>query len=257
LKKEWLKYSQAKGIFFDLGHTLIEYGDNDWARIDFEGHRKGYNCLVVLGCRLPKFEIFHDRLMHLKETCRPAEREALQEWQATDAPEALLNELGVEKADEMSRKFVDVVYNDAQRYMSLADGSLETLRCLKNLGYHTGVISNTLYSSELLNADMKRFGLDPYLDTKIYSSTVGYRKPHPKIFQAAVDHSDLSPREIIYVGDRYRIDALGARQVGMLSILKLREDLSYPDPFPDDLPVIHHIPEIFKILKATPINNVT
>jgi HAD superfamily hydrolase (TIGR01549 family) len=249
-----MKYSQAKAVFFDLGYTLIEYGDHDWRRSDLEGHRKGYDCLVDRGCHLPNFELFNKRLLQLKDECRPADRGALREWRATDAPEVLLNELKVDNPMEMSRLLIEVVYADAQNYMTVANGGLETLRQLKILGYQTGIISNTLYPRELLNADLERLGLKPYLDVTIYSSEIGYRKPHPEIYQAASVRSNLQPEQIIYVGDRYRIDVLGAKTARLLPVLKYREGMDYPDPLPDDIPVIYHIPEIVNILKAKPIS---
>jgi putative hydrolase of the HAD superfamily len=51
------------------------------------------------------------------------------------------------------------------------------------------------------------------------SGLVGYEKPHPAIFQAALRAMDATPAESLYVGDVYCVDYLGAIGSGMQAIL--------------------------------------
>lgn len=48
-----------------------------------------------------------------------------------------------------------------------------------------------------------------YLTT---SETVGYRKPHPKIFEDMIEQLDVEPSEIMYVGDDALNDVAPAEQ---------------------------------------------
>ena len=50
-----------------------------------------------------------------------------------------------------------------------------------------------------------------YLTTE----TVGYRKPHPKIFEDMIDQLGVKPSEIMYVGDDALNDVAPARAMGM------------------------------------------
>ena len=50
-----------------------------------------------------------------------------------------------------------------------------------------------------------------YLTT---SETVGYRKPHPKIFEDMIDQLGVKPSEIMYVGDDALNDVAPARAMG-------------------------------------------
>jgi HAD superfamily hydrolase (TIGR01549 family) len=242
-----MDFRNIKGVFFDLGYTLIEYGGHDWRMIDLEGHKRGYDELVARGYLLPPFGVFHERLEELKTECRPADRESLKEWKATDAPAALLAEFGVDDPAAMSALFIRMVYTEAQKYMQVCEGGVDTLRGLKERGFVTGIISNTLYPPEFPNSDLARLGLQPYLDITVYSSEIGYRKPHPADFEAAANRSGLEPQEIIYIGDRFHVDVLGAREAGMVGILKYRPGMIYPDPLPIDIPVLQSIHEILSL----------
>jgi HAD superfamily hydrolase (TIGR01509 family) len=51
------------------------------------------------------------------------------------------------------------------------------------------------------------------------SGLVGYEKPHPAIFQAALRTMDAPPEQTLYVGDMYSVDYLGATKAGMQAIL--------------------------------------
>jgi putative hydrolase of the HAD superfamily len=240
--------SRIKGIYFDLGYTLIGYGNRKWSLIDSEGQKLAYDDLINRKYDLPDFETFNQRLEFLKEQCRPADREALREWKATDAPEKLLADLNIENPVENSRRFIELTYSVARKYMSICEGGKETLRELKIRGYKIGIISNTLYSKDIVDTDLQLLGLDSFIEYRIYSSEIGYRKPHPRIFQAAVDRMQLQPHEIIYVGDRLRVDMLGAGNAGLQPVLLLREDMVYPDQIPPDIIVIKEISHLLDAL---------
>jgi HAD superfamily hydrolase (TIGR01549 family) len=51
------------------------------------------------------------------------------------------------------------------------------------------------------------------------SGIIGYEKPHPAIFEAALRTMQARPEESLYVGDVYSVDYLGARNIGMQAVL--------------------------------------
>ena len=51
------------------------------------------------------------------------------------------------------------------------------------------------------------------------SGIIGYEKPHPAIFEAALRTMQAHPEESLYVGDVYSVDYIGARNVGMQAVL--------------------------------------
>ena len=118
------------------------------------------------------------------------------------------------------------------------DDTLPTLKELKNRGLILGLVSNVAQDMESTYAEL---GLQPYLDFKVTSFEVGYDKPRPEIFMAALKKAQVKPEESIYVGDQYHLDIVGARGVGMKALLIDRNNY-----FPDitDCPRIRSLTEI-------------
>jgi putative hydrolase of the HAD superfamily len=96
------------------------------------------------------------------------------------------------------------------------DDAIPALAALRGEGYCLGVLSN-------LRRDMvelcQRLGLMPYLDFCIGANDAGTEKPHPPIFLAALERMSAEPNETLHVGDQYNSDVLGARAVGMHTVL--------------------------------------
>ena len=79
---------------------------------------------------------------------------------------------------------------------------------------------------------MKKFGINSFLDFKIFSSTFGLRKPHADIFYHAANMAGYAPAECVYIGDRYKEDIVGPKNIGMAAILKVKKDREYPGDMP-------------------------
>lgn len=86
-----------------------------------------------------------------------------------------------------------------------------------------GLVSNT-------GRDLDRFvahhGLD--VDAVVSSGAHGKTKPHPTIFQAALERLGVEPEAAVMVGDSIEDDIEGASTVGMRGVLLDREN-RYPD----------------------------
>jgi len=74
------------------------------------------------------------------------------------------------------------------------------------------------------------------------SSNHGFLKPHPSIFQAALDLMEVRPDEAVMVGDSFAHDIIGAHQAGMRGILLARRELMERPPL--DVPVIRSLNEL-------------
>jgi len=118
------------------------------------------------------------------------------------------------------------------------DDALPALEDLKKRGLIIGLISNVAQDME---STFAKLGLQPYLNFKVTSAEVGYDKPRPEIFQAALMKAGVKPEEMLYVGDQYQIDIVGARGVGIHAILIDRHNY-YTDI--TDCPRIHSLIQI-------------
>lgn len=93
-----------------------------------------------------------------------------------------------------------------------------TREALERIGqrYRTAVISN---ADGKIHQVLGRCGIHDCFESITDSGVVGYEKPHPAIFQAALDAMKASPEESLYVGDVYSVDYVGARGAGMHAML--------------------------------------
>jgi HAD superfamily hydrolase (TIGR01509 family) len=63
-----------------------------------------------------------------------------------------------------------------------------------------------------------QFGLHNHFGRVVASVDVGWRKPHPRIYEAALRDCQVSPRNAVFVGDNWAADVEGPRRVGMSAI---------------------------------------
>jgi putative hydrolase of the HAD superfamily len=56
------------------------------------------------------------------------------------------------------------------------------------------------------------------VEVVIDSTVVGVAKPNPKIFDHALEPMGLRPDEVLYIGDTYRYDIVGANRAGMTAV---------------------------------------
>jgi putative hydrolase of the HAD superfamily len=82
--------------------------------------------------------------------------------------------------------------------------------------YAIAVISN---SDGRIDAMLRRCGIVDCFQSITDSGNVGYEKPHPVIFEAALREMKAEAAESLYVGDVYSIDYIGARQAGMQAVV--------------------------------------
>ncbi len=117
----------------------------------------------------------------------------------------------------------------------------ETLGSLRKAGYTVGLISNR---SNPCTEELVELGLAPYLDFAYVAVEVGAWKPDPVIFDRAIENTGSSPEQIVYVGDNYYADIVGAKNAGITPILLDRSNI-----FSDaDCKIIRRLGELNSIL---------
>lgn len=103
-------------------------------------------------------------------------------------------------------------------------GLVEAFRFLKEKGYRIAVLSDFP-----LGPKLEALHVRTYVDIALSSEDVGYLKPDPRVFSAFLERIGAKPEEVLYVGDSYRKDVLGALGAGMHScLLSKRRPQVYP-----------------------------
>ncbi len=68
------------------------------------------------------------------------------------------------------------------------------------------------------NADVSKMDAGDYFDFSYSAEQVNASKPHPAMFEAALNSCEINAKEAIHVGDNPQHDIIGAQQVGMYTI---------------------------------------
>jgi putative hydrolase of the HAD superfamily len=127
---------------------------------------------------------------------------------------------------------------------SLFPDSLPILETLKQRGVPLGVVSN--YGTHLLDL-LPKLNIFDYFNFIIVSAIVGVTKPHPRIFEMAIEEAGVPPGQILYVGDNPVDDVEGANRVGIDAVL-----INRPGREPNSAPwMIESLSEIEQIVFPT------
>lgn len=141
----------------------------------------------------------------------------------------------------------EVLFREYQRvfpnFVQLFDGSVDTLRTLRERGYRVGIVTNGPCVQQHRKLDVS--GLRPLLDTVLVSSEEGVAKPEAELFYRAAARLGLSPAQCVFVGDHPVNDIDGAIGAGMSAIFM---DTRLPS-CNHDIPVCHTPKEILKYLR--------
>jgi HAD superfamily hydrolase (TIGR01549 family) len=147
-------------------------------------------------------------------------------------------ELASECATEIERGW------EVSENFELFEDALPVLDELRHARLGIGLVSNGIRD---LTEFVAHHRLD--VDAIVDSRTHGRVKPHPTIFQAALDALGVQAAEAVMVGDSLEEDVAGARALGMRAILIDREN-RHPD-VPERLTDLYGLPAALGISRPT------
>ena len=109
-------------------------------------------------------------------------------------------------------------YVDPRVGWRLFDDAIPALTRLRDAGWQNAVLSNHVPELDGLIAGL---GLDGHVDAVICSAIIGYEKPHPEAFAAAL-RLRRNGEPVWMVGDNPEADVRGAEQAGLRAVLVRR-----------------------------------
>jgi len=132
---------------------------------------------------------------------------------------ASLSEAFKTKIDEdfLSRSMQTLIDHRA-RTVVVFPHVLELLQTLRGSGRILGVVTNTS-SESVPNRVLEATRLKCFFDIIVTSAQFGVRKPYPGIFLHALERLGARPRQSVFVGDSMKHDIVGARSVGMKTVI--------------------------------------
>jgi 2-haloacid dehalogenase len=187
-----------KACVFDAYGTLF----------DFASAAKG--CRDVLGDDADRLTaLWRDKQLQYT-WLRAVQGRHAEFWQVTgDGLDYALDTLGIDRPGLRDRLMALYLALDTFPEVS------ETLRRLKAAGMRTAILSNG--SPRMLDAIVKRAGIETLLDAVLSVEEAGVYKPHPRAYQLAVDRLGVPAGSIAFQSsnswDAYAASAFGMKVV--------------------------------------------
>jgi putative hydrolase of the HAD superfamily len=247
-----LEQGSVTAVLFDYGRTLVDFDRPDAAieaaqveiarRIGDAGHPEPSPQRLRL-------EV-HDRVE--AELRAHEDRGELEEIDIVDVERRAFAALGLhldeELRDRCSRIAQEAWFGGVRAFPEVA----EVLTTLRAAGLRLGICSNAAYRPESMRHQVWHVGIGDLIDAAVFSSEVGWRKPSPRIFSAALDALGATATTTVFVGDRLREDVGGAHRVGMRAVLVQRDRPSGGQPTGGEQPdaVVSSLRELPALLLA-------
>jgi HAD superfamily hydrolase (TIGR01509 family) len=215
-----------EAVLFDWGETLVHW---EWSLEALElGHTAG---LRAIGHEpLPGLAArFAETYLPLFEA--PG---TLEEIGYAGVVGRMLADAGVEADDAEIGSFVEAEHEAWFPQHRLDSTTHALLEALRGRGLKLGIVSNAFDPPELLRRDLDRLGITQRVDTAVFASEAGARKPHPAIFQRALGELGAAAERTLFVGDSLATDIGGAAALGMHTCQSLwfraDDDPAAPEP---------------------------
>jgi putative hydrolase of the HAD superfamily len=123
--------------------------------------------------------------------------------------------LGYPDLPESFFRDVDQAFRQRSAFYTFPD-VVPALDAMQAAGLRLAVVSNWGWSAPEL---LQSLELARHFEVLSISARVGYQKPHPAIFEHALELLGLSAHEVIHVGDDPTADILGADRAGIAAVL--------------------------------------
>lgn len=231
-------------VLFDMGYTLVYF--DPVQELIVQG------ALRVVGVerseqqiRTAVQDVWGNYYRDAETVTFPATQEYDEETQVS-LGHNLLARLGLPGDAELLQLYLSSIDEGFNRpnVLRLYPEVVDVLHTLQGEGYRLGIVSNWSWN---LRGRVTEVGLDGYFEVAWGSAYAGRNKPHPDIFRQALARMAvpaIPPDRVLYVGDSYEHDVMGARNAGLDAVLLDRDGIAGSP----DCPVISDLQGLFDIL---------
>lgn len=218
-----------KAILFDLDDTLIDWSEfrNVWEKRERELLRGVFDWVCDEVHPLADFESMTAAFMSRTQEAWENARSNLRAPHVGTVLVETLISLGVPRSSLNERRCLEAYRWGAAPGTIVFPDVIDTLKLLRSHGLRFGIVTNAYQPMWMRDIELKQHGLLEFFpDCRISAADVGFLKPHPSIFEAALDCMGTTTRETIFVGDNPVADIAGAQGVGLQAILRV----THPSP---------------------------
>ncbi len=232
---------KISAILYDAGRTLVRPRPQAPEIWEFLGQELGVE--VVRDLELPDIGYFFRTRGEDGFGAYDSDERARSFWSAYYAQ--ALTDAGVDRPEADLLAAGDALYDWYQRpeQWEPYPEVLEALDRAQAHGLAQGVVSD--WGTDLVPI-LHAHEVTRHLDFVVASAAVGSAKPHPDIFLLALERAELRASDVMYVGDSYVSDVLGARTVGIAPVLIDREGTAPAV----DCPVVASLLEVLDLIEG-------
>lgn len=200
-----------KVIIFDLYDTVLKD-----ITFDFEaGIRYLYQAFFKQKCSFEELKAYAETFLPLYDRRKV---EHVEVCLIKDEVPLFFEKFGVEKPASYEELDYDIM-NHMQEVTLLAEVR-DTLVELQKQGIKMYILSNSIFTGNSARRLLHDFGILHYFEKVFSSADYGIRKPSEKFFQIAItevlsSNQEVEKEDILYIGNDYQTDVMGATSVGL------------------------------------------
>lgn len=129
----------------------------------------------------------------------------------------ILQDHGLPVRPEDEDWFYEEYLRKHQSFVRLLPGAREALEQVSRVGVHIGIVEDC--DTAYLDRQMCWLDIARFFDSRTTAEEVRAGKPDERIFKAALQKAHCLPGQAIFVGDSVERDILGAKALGMTTVL--------------------------------------
>ncbi len=229
-----IKSEIVTDIFFDLDHTLWDFERNSAATF-----RSALSTLD-LNLRVDDFMEKYNPINHYYWKFYRENKITTLELRYLRL-EKTFEALGVSVTNQMISKLSDAYIDELSTHTHLFEGTQSLLDYL-NKNYSLHIITNGF--DKVQQKKIRNAGLEAYFKVVLTAEAAGVKKPHPAIFNKAIEMAETKSVQSLMIGDSFEADIEGALKLGMQAI----HFNSHDENHHDKCPIVYHLDEIKQYL---------
>lgn len=200
-----MRLNNIEHVFFDLDHTLWDFEKN--SELAFKEIFEKQKIAIEIDEFLKVYTPINFRYWELYRN-NSVSKEALRYGRLKESFDSLKFETEDATINEIAHEYIEYLPKNNH----LLEGSLELLEFFKDK-YRLHIITNGF--EEVQHKKMKSSGIHEYFETITTSEEAGVKKPHPGIFQTAMEKSGADVSRSVMIGDNLEADIIGAHKFGL------------------------------------------
>ncbi|GAA4316988.1 YjjG family noncanonical pyrimidine nucleotidase [Pontixanthobacter gangjinensis] len=217
-----MKLNNIENVFFDLDHTLWDFDKN--SELAFREIFEKQRLELDINDFLEVYKPINFKYWELYRN-NSVSKESLRYGRLKDS----FDSLKFETQDSTIQTIADDYIEYLPKNNHLLEGTMELLDKLREK-YRLHIITNGF--EEVQHKKMQGSGIHDFFETITTSEEAGVKKPHPQIFEVAIQKSGANISRSVMIGDNLEADIIGAHKFGLQVIYLNPEATEFRGQYP-------------------------